>query len=66
MELKQVTKEEFWKIIFDGKLDVHPVILDGPYPYTSVFKYRRDGVEFGRVTAQCRGAVVVHEYWVAN
>ncbi len=35
---QEVTKEEFYSRIYEGKLNVHPQIQPGNYPYTSVFK----------------------------
>ena len=35
---KQVTKDEFYKHIYENNMDVHPYIQPGPYPYTSHWK----------------------------
>lgn len=46
--MRQVTKDEFYKIIYDGKLDVCVGRPIGNYPYTTDFKFR-NGNLFGRV-----------------
>lgn len=33
--LVQVTRDHFYQIIGDFRLDVHPSIRSGPYPYTT-------------------------------
>ena len=41
--MKEVTKEEFYKAIYDGKLDVHPY-PEGDFPYTSEFRFKNRNV----------------------
>lgn len=45
--MKPVTKEEFYKIIFDKHLNVHPKPVGDTWPYVSIFKFP-NGEEFGR------------------
>ena len=53
--MRQVTREEFYGQINDRKLDVHPSIQPGSWPYTSVWKFTRNpgaypyGKSVGRV-----------------
>ncbi|WP_418169063.1 hypothetical protein [Alistipes putredinis] len=44
--MKEVTKKEFYKIIYDNKLDVRPVPM-GNYPYTTIWKLK-DGRIWGK------------------
>ena len=34
-----VTKDEFYGEIYRRNLNVHPTIINGKWPYTSVFRY---------------------------
>lgn len=43
--MKQVTKEEFYAGIFDGRLDVHPKIVSS-YPFNTHWVFR-DGRMYG-------------------
>lgn len=45
--MQEVTKEEFYRAIYEGNLNVHPTV-EGRYPFTSVFKFP-SGRVFGKV-----------------
>jgi hypothetical protein len=49
--MREVSKQEFYGLIYSEGLDVHPRI-DGPYPFISVFIYQSGPNwrrEFGRI-----------------
>lgn len=37
--MKEVTREEFYRIIKEKKLDVHPHITNSSYPYSTEFRF---------------------------
>lgn len=55
----QVSKETFYKIIYDGKLDVISTSY-GSYPYCTEFTFR-DRRPFGKITRVLDGLVKVIE-----
>ncbi len=61
--MKPVTAEQFYA--FMNPLDVHPSIQPGPWPYTSLWKLRRnsDGAPLGKSIGRKDGS---SEYFLAD
>lgn len=66
--MRQVTKDEFFRVIYSGGLNVHPT-PEGNYPYTSVWKYLSHG-NYGQVFGKSVGvipedkALAITEYYL--
>jgi hypothetical protein len=43
-----VSKDEFYKRIYDEGINVHPYPVGEKYPYTSIFRFPK-GEEWGRI-----------------
>lgn len=61
--MKQVSQERFFAVM--NPLDVHPSIQPGPWPYTSLWKLRRnpDGAILGKSVCRTNGG---SEYYLAE
>lgn len=48
--MREVTKEQFYEPIYDKRLNVHPHIQPGPFPYKTIWKYQGtlEGKIYGR------------------
>ena len=57
-----VSKDAFYATV--GKLDVHPSIQPGAYPYTSLWKLRSGQVVGKSVGRRVNPAEVVDDYYV--
>ena len=60
--MREVSKKEFYKFIYDNKLDVHPYIVsdwDDEIGYKKVWKYRN-----GNIMGRSQG-YRVKRYWLA-
>lgn len=64
MTLQKVSKEEFYGVIYDRKLDVCVSVLRGPHPYTCQFKFR-DGRLFGESRPRPDSWPVEDDYFLA-
>lgn len=67
-DILEVTKHEFYRRIYNGNLDVHPVAQGYDYPYINLFKFRNGDVwgqerpvigKNGRVLIACEESQVV-------
>lgn len=56
--MRRVTKEEFYGEIYRRNLNVHPSIVNGKWPYTSVFRFLNNphNASFGKVVEQADGS----------
>ena len=65
--MTKVSKNEFFKRIYEGKLDVHPSIVSARFPYTSDWKFQRQygAPLFGRTVDRIEGGLTVTDYFVA-
>lgn len=61
METREVPEDEFFKAI--GPLDVHPKIVDGKWPWVSIFQ-TRNGREVGRIVPAGSGRPVDYKYYL--
>ena len=66
--MRQVSKEEFYGPIYEGRLNLHPSIVNDKFPYTSVFKWLvapwRE--PYGKIVDRVEGGSVVRDYFVAD
>lgn len=61
------TKDEFFKRINEGKLNVHPD-PQGSYPYTTIWKfldYDKRGQVFGKSVGRIENGLEVQDYFLA-
>lgn len=65
--MREVTKEEFFKPIYDGGLDVHPEITTR-FPYTSVWRFHRQigRPVFGKTVDRLEGGLTKTAYFLAD
>lgn len=62
----KVSKEAFYKPIYDKRLDVHPSIVTS-FPYTSIWKFTRNGgTVYGKTVDVVEGGTVRTEYYLAD
>lgn len=47
--MRQVTKKEFYEVLFKDKLNIISKIINDDYPYVTVFEYAQSRIEFGRI-----------------
>lgn len=65
--MRQVSKEEFFKPIYDKGLDVHPSIVT-KYPYTSIWNFHRKFGEpaYGKTVDRVERGLLHTDYFVAT
>ena len=65
--MKQVSKDEFFRRICDGGLDVHPSIVTGS-PYTSEWRFHRllGQPLFGKSVERIEGGLIVTDYFISR
>ena len=66
--MREVTKDEFYRRIYDDGLDLHPTIVSNAYPYTSVFRWRKNphAEPYGKVVGTIERGVEVNTYFVSS
>lgn len=66
--MRQVSKEEFFKPIYDKGLDVHPTIVSSSFPYTSEFRFHRQpGTPvYGKIVDRRDGGRTISDYFVSR
>lgn len=66
--MKQVSEAEFFERIMKDKLDVHPSIQPGPYPYTSVWEFPKQPGKpaYGKSVGRIQGGLLVMDYFVTQ
>lgn len=62
--MRPVTKEQFYDAI--GRLNVHPQIQPGPYPYTSTWKMLSDRRVVGKSVGRRLGGTTVNDYFLED
>lgn len=64
--MRQVTKEEFYGPIYRDRLNVHPRIVTGRYPYTTDFIWLSNPhrVPYGRIVGRIECGTVVKDYYL--
>lgn len=65
--MREVSKQTFFKRIFNDRLNVHPHITTG-FPYTSVWKYSNNPLAppYGKTVDTIKGGVVLKTYFLAT
>lgn len=63
--MRPVTREEFFGPIYARKLDVHPSIQPGPWPYTSIWRFPRNpgSRPYGKSVGRVNGG---YDYYLAE
>ena len=62
--MRAVTKEEFYAAV--GRLNVHPQIQPGPYPYTSLWKTISERRVVGKSVGRYVGGLTTQDYFLAD
>ncbi len=64
MNMKQVTRNEFYKAISTG--DVVGEIINDKYPYTYEFRIRNSGRVIGRIVGTVSNGLEENQYYLAK